>query len=212
VRYFKNKLMKHLIIILIFVTNTFLVSFGQDLKIDESKSLEPQIKEWLKGIKRDSTDKSCKQLLTDFYDCFESDQGQANPLMITAMMNLFKYKDNLNLPNRQIAILLYYYINSVDKPQNALIWIRSLKVEYKNVYGTTHPLIYLYEGESLINSGQSSEAYSHFIEFQKKYPQSVTAMCYIYQTETDKNLAKTWLSILKVEHPNHWIVKQLKEN
>jgi hypothetical protein len=178
---------------------------------ESTKPLDPQIKEYLNEIKRDSSDKTCQQLLSDFYYCFESDSGQANPQMVNAMMNLLKYYADPNLPNRQLVVLLYEYLNSVDKPEQALNWIRTLKDEYKNIYGNTHPLIYLYEGESLINNKQSSKAYEHFKEFQKVYPESVVAMCYIYETEPNRNLKKTWLSFLKAEHPNHWIVKKYKE-
>ena len=201
--------MKQFFLLLTFSICFQLISFGQ--VFDASKPLEPQIKEYLKGVKRDSSDKTCQKLLSDFYYCFESDSGLANPRMISAMMNQFKYKADQNLPNRQIAVLLYEYTNSVDNPEQALTWIRALKDEYKNVYGQTHPLIYLYEGESLINSNQRSKANEHFKEFQKAYPQSIVAMCYIYETEPDNNLKKTWLSVLKAEHPNHWIVKQYKD-
>jgi hypothetical protein len=183
-----------------------LFAFGQEF--DTSKSLEPQIKEFLKGVKRDSSDKTCQHLMNDFYYCFESDSGQANPLMISASISLFKYRSDVHVANRQLAVLLYEYINSVEEPKQALIWIRALKKEYANIYGHTHPLIYLYEGESLINDGQITQAYTHFREFQKVYPTSIVALCYIYQTEPDDNLQRTWLSVLKATHPNHWIVKK----
>jgi hypothetical protein len=165
----------------------------------------------LENEKSDSTDKRCVQLLNDFYICFESDEGQANPLMITTMMKLFEYKDDLNLPNRQLAVLLYQYINSVSQPEKALIWINALMDEYYKVYKQSNPLILLYEGESLINSHRQVDAHAYFMKFFEQFPKSVTAMCYIYETEPDKNLSKTWLGILKAQHPNHWMVKQYPE-
>lgn len=201
--------MKHFILLLTLSIYLQFNSFGQ--VFDGSKPLDPQIKEYLKGIKRDSSDKTCQILLFDFYNCFESDLGQANPQMVNAMMNLIKFNSDPNLPNRQLVVFLYEYINSVDQPETALTWIRALKEEYKNIYGNTHPLIYLYEGESLINNKQRSKAYEHFKEFQKVYPESVLAMCYIYETEPNSNLKKTWLSFLKAEHPNHWIVKKFND-
>lgn len=204
--------MKQFTLTLIFITISLFGSFGQGFKIDESKPLNNQIEEWLLSTQRDSTDKTCQQLLTDFYNSFESDEDQPNSLYISAMVNHYKYLDDLNLPNRQIVILLYYYqINPSEKPENALIWIKALEKEYQNIYGQTHPLIYLFKGLSLINIGQIPEAHAVFIEFQKNYPESVTAMCCLYETEPDKIRADSLLRILKANHPNHWMLKQTFE-
>ncbi|MBI5475702.1 MAG: hypothetical protein HY964_03085 [Ignavibacteriales bacterium] len=160
--------------------------------------------------KRDSSDKLCKILFDDFYDSFESDEGLGNSKITKATINLFRYSEDTLLQNRQLAELLYGYINSVSKPDTALEWIRVLKEEYPKVYGQLHPLILLYEGESLINSKRINEAHQHFLDFYKLYPSSVMAMVYIFETETNPALSKTWLSILKRQHPNHWVVKNLK--
>jgi len=200
-------------VVKVFLTYIFLLltpAFTEAQKNYNVDSVRSEIREVLKSATRDSSNKSCEDLLTAFYQCFESDQGQANPEMLNAMVNLFSYKDDLSLPNRQIATLLYNYINSVSESEIALEWIKALKTEYASVYKKKHPLILLYEGESLINAGKIPAAHTHFLHFHKEFPNSVTALCYVYQTETDQNLAQSWLSILKKEHPNHWIVKKYK--
>jgi len=173
-------------------------------------SQSDEIQKTLKNVTRDSLDKKCEVLFTDFYDSFKSNEGQANPKMITATINLFKYQNDTTVENKHLAILLMKYINSVSEPEKALIYIQALREEYPKVYGHMHPLILLYQGESLINAGRKSDAYKHFIEFQKEYPNSIMAMVYIYETETDKNLSLTWLSVLKKLYPEHWVVKDIK--
>jgi len=173
-------------------------------------SQESQIKDILANVKRDSTDKTCKLLFDDFYDSFDSDAGMMNPKIMTATINIFKYKSDSQLPNGQLAVLLFQYDNAVSDPEKALKWISALKQEYKNVYGRSHPLILLYEGESLSEANRKEEAHAHFMEFLKEYPQSVIALVNAYGGEKDENLKKMWLDKLKSEHPNHWAVKKLK--
>lgn len=204
--------MKYSIIITAIMFSFITTAFGQFAEIDTTKSLEPQINKFLKNAKRDSSDKTYQQIFNSFYECFESDEGPDTPKMLINLKKMSKLMNDSNIHNGQLAYLQVGYIKSLKNPKNGLIWMKALKEEYFKVYNTSlNPFILLYEGEALINAGLQSEAHKHFIEFQKSYPNSVTAMCYIYQTEQDDNLAQTWLSILKKEHPNHWIVKKYKD-
>ena len=176
----------------------------------ESKSQNKEIKRIISTAKRDSTDKACKLLFDDFYTSFESDEGLANPKFLSATMKLVTLKSDTSFANNYLLVFLQRYVNSTSEPKKALLWIRALKDEYPKVYGNIHPLILLYEGESLINDGQTDVAHKHFMDFPENHHNSVMAMVYVFQTERDKNLAKTWLSVLKSLHPNHWVVKTLK--
>jgi len=171
---------------------------------------EGQIKTVLENVQRDSSDKRCKLLFYDFYNCFESDEGQVNPKMIDATLNLFKYQSDPNFPNKQLIALLFGYEQSGSDPEKALKWIQALNDEYRTVYGTSNPLILLYKGESLEQAGHKEEAYTHFRSFLKEYPQSVMALVNVYGTETDEKLAKIWFDKLKSQYPNNWAVKSLK--
>ena len=184
----------------LFLIFSFISASAQDNKI----------KVILENVKRDSTDKTCKLLFYDFYNCFESDQGQANPKMINATISLFNYQSNPALPNKQLVILLFQYIKVAAEPEVALKWIQALNDEYKSVYGETNPLIMLYKGESLEQANHKEEAYTHFRVFLKEYPQSVTALVNVFGTEKDEKLRKVWFDKLKNQYPNNWAVKNLK--
>jgi hypothetical protein len=171
-----------------------------------------QIKRILSNVERDSTDKKCSKLFSDYYESFESDEGLSNHRMDSAFIRTFQYVSDPKIKNKQLVMLLNGYRESISEPKKALVWIRSLKEEYFKVYNKVHPLILLYEGESMINKGDDQDAYNHFTKFQQKFPNSVMAMVYIYKTEKNKSLSKTWLSVLKKLHPDHWVVKTLKEN
>jgi hypothetical protein len=175
-----------------------------------AKSQNKEIKKIISTAKRDSTDKTCKLLFDDFYNSFESDEGLVNPKFTSAMMKLVTLKSDTSSVNNYLLVFIQRYIDSISEPKKALVWIRALKKEYPKVYGNIHPLILLYEGESLINDGQTDEAYKHFMNFHESYHNSVMSLVYIFKIERDKNLAKTWLSALKSLHPDHWVVKTLK--
>ncbi len=189
--------MKHFFTLLLAFSINFL--YAQNEQLDNI----------LKDVKRDSTDKTCQLLFDDFYESFESDAGIGNPRIITATMNQYKYKTDISVVNRQLVLILQKYMDSLSDPKTAIYWLKCLEEEYIKVYGKVHPLILLYQGESLINSKNKAEVHKHFIDFQKRFPKSTMALVYIYKTEEDENLAKTWLSILKAERPTHWIVKKL---
>lgn len=181
----------------------------QSSKKEISNPLDLEIEKILENVDRDSSNKDCQNLMTEFYNGFESDEGRSNMMMHIYTMILIKYVADSTVVNRQLAVLLYNYTLAIDKPEEALVWIRALEKEYKSLYKQNHPLIYLYEGESLINNGQYEKAYKKFTEFYQKYPDSIVAQCYLYTTENDENHKKTLLEELKNNHPNHWIVKQL---
>jgi len=172
---------------------------------------EDQISAILQNVKRDSTDKRCKLLFYDLYNCFESDEGQMNPKMVNATLTLFNYKSDPNLPNKQMVLLLWNYTMAAHDYDKALKWIQALNDEYRNVYGESNPLILLYKGETLEQGGHNQEAHTLFMAFLKEYPQSVNALVNVYVTETDGKLAKRYYDQLKSQHPNHWEVKNLKE-
>jgi len=191
--------MKHLIIL--FFVFSFISASAQ----------EDQINAILLNVKRDSTDKRCKLLFYDFYNCFESDEGQANPKMVNATLALYNYQSDPNFPNKQLALLLWNYGLAASDPEKALKWIQALNDEYKNVYGESNPLILIYKGETLEQGNHKDDAYTHFRMFLKEYPNSVIAMVNVYGMETDANVAKQYYDQLKSLHPNHWAVKNLKE-
>jgi hypothetical protein len=180
------------------------------LTSDALYAQESMIEDILKDVRRDSSDKTCKNIYDNYYESFESDEGLKSKKMGVAITSMFQCKLDPNSPNRQLVLLLEGYMNSISTPEKALAWIEAMKKEYKNIYKTEHPLILLYEGESLINGKRAADAKAHFNRFLKAYPKSVMAWVYIYKMETDKRLAQTWLSVLKAEHPNHWVVKELQ--
>ena len=184
---------------------SFLFLFSAALNAQETL-----IESILKDVNRDSSDKVCKSIFDNLYESFESDEGLVNKKMGLATSDLIDYKMGIKSINRQLALLLDGYMNSLSDPTKALKWIAAMKKEYANIYHTSHPLILLYEGESMINGKRAADAYKHFEGFLKLYPKSVMAWVYLYKMEPDKRMAKTWLSILKSQHPNHWVVKELQ--
>ena len=186
------------------------IVFAQEPKPDTAKSINTTIKEILKYPRREFTDKTCEQLLNDMYECLETDAGPDNPRMAMLLQDMNRFKDNKELANRQIALLLSNYLNAISEPQKAALWVRALKDEYYTVYLRPNPLILLYEGENMVRLGRRSDANAFFLKFRDMYPQSVNAACYVYETEPDKELARAWLKKLLADHPNHWKVKKYR--
>lgn len=176
----------------------------------QETTVEEAIKTILANSQRNPNDSACRMLLDDFYQSFESDEGLGNPKMISASMKLYDYSHRKDMPNRQIALFLEGYMNSISKPEDALKWVRALKDETIAIYGERHPLTYIYEGESYMNARKGDEARAVFSEMNDKYHNSAVAMFYIYKLETDKRLKGTWLSVLQKLYPNHWLVKTIK--
>ena len=78
----------------------------------------------------DSSNKVCQKLFDDIYDSFESDEGTANPRLIKSMQSLMQLQGDENLPNHELAALLYKYFRSVPSPDSAVKIMDELLMKY----------------------------------------------------------------------------------
>jgi len=182
----------------------------------QESNADEAIKNIRQDAQRNASDSACKIMLDDFYASMESDQGLANPKIMSATTKLYDYSHQKDMPNHQIAALLVGYLDALSKPNDALKWIKALGEETIAVYGSRHPLTYIYEGENYMNARKGQEARAVFSELDKyciktTHRNSAVAWFYIYQLETDKRIKQTWLSVLENQFPNHWLVKTIKK-
>ena len=145
------------------------------------------------------------------YECFQSDEGpQNNPKMIQAMRVLAKFKPDVNAVNRDLAYMFFFYMkNGQAIPEQSLKCIESLTTEYRERFGSVHPVLLLYRAETLINLNRGSEGLPVIMELRKADPSFIPAMVYEYQFERDATRSAQLLSNLKAKYKNHWIVRQL---
>ncbi|MBN2060126.1 MAG: hypothetical protein JW882_06880 [Deltaproteobacteria bacterium] len=145
------------------------------------------------------------------YESFQSDDGpMVNPKINKSFDELLKFKDDVNLENRDLAyLLLFYQTYSQEMPSLCLKYIELLTKNYFVRFNKIHPILLLYKAETLMQLKNGEASIEVLNELRKIDPTFIPAKVYEYQFEPDPNKAKILLEKLKKDYPNHWIVKQL---
>jgi hypothetical protein len=162
----------------------------------------------------DSTNRSKKDNITrimdELYQAYQDDEGPADRLIGVNQMIAAFFPDN-NIPNRDMAYLLYFYMKyNQALPEQSISALNMLTQAFQDRFNKIHPLILLYSLESHINMGDKKGARDILKELKKVDPEYIPGMVYDYQLEEDLMKAKTKYDELKKKYPNHWFVKQVK--
>lgn len=160
----------------------------------------------------DPKNQDIKKTLDVFYNTFQSDEGPyASKAFKDALTNDFApFKNDTNKPNRDLFFLLAQYMMHVKTPDLAIMVAKELRKRYSERYGETHPVILLYMLESCINKKDKDAARGYCQELRKLVPEFIPALVYEADLEIDPIKAEDIRKQLKKEHPEHWIVKNLR--
>ncbi len=204
--------MKFRIFLIIFLTTCSVFSQIQDVVV----ATEEEYKELKSKTIIDSSDTRILKLLDNLFN--ESLQSDENSIT-EETVNLYKmFNEAGNIPNEHLFFLFttYQYFVSeatrnpkLSNPDLQLWLINTLSEEMDTLFGVIPKMVAIYKGESLLATGQKSEAIKHFAKFIAIYPNAIPIKVYRFQLESDFTKKEIMYNELKTKHTNHWMVKGL---
>ncbi|HXF49369.1 MAG TPA: hypothetical protein VNL73_08105 [Verrucomicrobiae bacterium] len=173
-------------------------------------------------VKRNSSisasDKSIIVLFDRMYDMgLQSDDG--GPLDTNLVHKLRQYRTDFSLPNRHIAYLFDSYdqiihlLNEEGKKLPSELCIRitdHLASECRKLFGLVPVVVRIYQGEALLNARMIDKAREHFRFSLQEFPHSVPLRVYDCQLDANPGRREKKLKKLRQDHPNHWMVRDLR--
>jgi hypothetical protein len=199
------------------VAGTVAIDLDGDSVIDTETSLM-----WLpawtfKKTVAASKDSTAFRLLNKIYETtMQSDQNDYADSAVSNLLN--KYRTNISLPDRNIIYLFDSYrritldaSKQKQKPpaEICLSIADELSNECMKAFGKIPTIVAVYKGEAMLNSSLYSVAHQHFKTWLTYYPNSVALQVYDYKMEENKAEKERKRNLLKANHPNHWMVKEL---
>lgn len=164
-------------------------------------------------------DKTILKLLNSLYD--ETLQADDGNLSQKTIQKYQAYKEDSKLTNWPIFYLFETYQNEITqtelgkKKNNKDLRTALMKLlsgELIDLYQTIPPIVLVYMGEALMNSGSNARAQTHFKMSLEFYPESIPLKVYNYLLTDDKNVKEAISADLTKNHKNHWMVKQFLTN
>lgn len=129
-------------------------------------------------------------------------------------------KSDVTIPNRHIILLFDNYQalgrhhelkHETPDPRIGIFIMKKLADECTALYGKIPAIVYVYQCEALIRAHMMDEARMHLEKGLELFPDSVPLQLYEYRLEQDTKKQKKLLRRLREDHPNHWAVKELKD-
>jgi len=149
------------------------------------------------------------EFLDNGLEMYDDDAGPFAPDANNNFLLGFSANMDTSIENRDLFYGMLQYYNFVPCPELAFMIIYSVGIKYEERFGDSHPLIFLHIAESLINLGSFEYAAEFIDDILSTYPDFVPAKVYSWQLEGDAAIKQQKYIELKVNHPNHWIVKQI---
>jgi len=199
--------MKILLINLLLLLSFY--SFSQSI----SNNFQKTANEVKAQSKIDKNDKSALNLIENFYnDALQSDKGELEAKTINKLQAFMESESSKN--KHLITLFLIYQEHITETAAKGLmpdsrfqvIATNAIEKEFKNIYGVTPVIIYIYKAEALSSDKKSEEAKDIVKRGLENYPDSIPLKVYKYLDTKDENLKKD----LILNHPRHWLVLQNK--
>ncbi|RKS03632.1 hypothetical protein [Flavobacterium sp. 102] len=200
----------------------FLFFVNLNLQAQQNKTFDSLTVEFnkLKEVSNiNKKDKTILKLLNSLYDeTLQADDGSLSQKTIAKYQ---AFKEDSKLANWPVFYLFETYQNEITqtelgkKKNNKDLRVALMKIlsgELIDLYQTIPPIILVYMGEALMNSGANSRAQNHFKMSLEFYPESIPLKVYSYLLADDKTAKEAISADLTKNHKNHWMVKQFLTN